>query len=321
MRHTSSVYFYYTHAPQVMSIVPPRGAPPPDAYMFYRLFAQTPLMPFSSSVTLSHSIPLVTVCQLFSGPAMGGTRVAIYGRGFVASATDLLCVFGTPHLVAPLRVLSHTRVECYTPAGHIAGTTAAVTIANSRRPIATGAAFTFDPPMHLLSITPCRGPVEGGSVLSLTGVGFPPDESLVGSVFCKFNSTLVAATFRSEDAIVCVSPKLPTAGYTHVEITVNLHDYTTDGLTFSFEHSRLTALHPSAGPVAGGTSLTVAGVHLAIACLPHGRVNTTDGLLCDVGGQMVAATQLSARSVLCATPPWFGPTHTDGVGTSVRIPP
>ena len=95
------------------------------------------------------------------------------------------------------------------------------------------------------------------------------------------------------------------AGYVAVEVSANMHDFSEDGVLFSFHVSALAALRPQQGPLAGGMLLTIVGFDMShLACLPHGPLTHGDaGLSCafetnvnDAGfttQQVVPATQQS----------------------------
>ena len=87
------------------------------------------------------------------GPVYGGTKVTIFGRGFLGSL-DHLALFGSS--VVPLKVLSATRLEAYTPPSRTMGA-GVVAVSTSNRPRHSGAArvdsvgtvaFAFDAPLQ-----------------------------------------------------------------------------------------------------------------------------------------------------------------------------
>jgi hypothetical protein len=120
-------------------------------------------------------------------------------------------------------------------------------------------------------------------------------------------------------------------GYVTLEVSVNLVDFSSDGILFSYQTTTLTALQPRQGPTAGGTLLTIVGFDMThLACLPQGQLShESAGLSCTfqthVTGtglgrqQEVPATQQTAASLICRTPALVGASSTSEVAAAVRV--
>ena len=79
-----------------------------------------------------------------------------------------------------------------------------------------GVYFKFDPSPMVLSVTPPLGPRNGGSLISMRGIGFLPSPEM----WCVFGGIEVPATAKlmNQDAgaeydieVQCITPSHPTA--------------------------------------------------------------------------------------------------------------
>ena len=123
----------------------------------------------------------------------------------------------------------------------------------------SGAAFAYEAPAELRGADPTEGSVGGG-----TAVTIQTDDADGTRLFaCRFGAIApVAARRVSEDRARCVSPA-GRLGSTRVDVTDNLVDYSTAHVEFTYwPDATVLALEPAAGPVAGGTLVTVTGVGL-----------------------------------------------------------
>ena len=189
--------------------------------------------------------PAVSGLTPTSGPSAGGTLVTITGFGFTgASAVD----FGaTP--ATNLTVVSDTTITATSPAG--AGSVN-VTVTTPGGKSATSPADLFTYGLAVSGIRPSAGPVGGGTLVTITGSGF------TGATSVNFGTTPATnLTVVNDTTITADSP----AGTGTVNVTV-----TTPAGTSSASSADLftyglavTGLSPSAGPVGGGTLVTITG--------------------------------------------------------------
>ena len=181
---------------------------------------------------------------------------------------------------------------------------------------------------------PAGGPVAGGTVVYLEGVGFADFGGGVRPK-CRFAEQVVDATIESSQTARCLSP--PTAA-TSAPVWLTLNGYTDErelvgGLPFRFaEVAYVSELHPLGGPSAGGAIVTVNGAGFIddgeaispcaigdpMLCKLHEQARgmlrddrPRSGLRCVFGARrapdavMVMATRMgeSNEQVLCRTPP------------------
>lgn len=121
--------------------------------------------------------------------------------------------------------------------------------------------FTFYAPPRVVSLSPSSGPLEGGTLVLISGGNLTG-----GSEYrCAFgHSTLPvrAEPYNASDAtLYCRSPAHPNAPrMATVEVSLNAQQYTRDRILFSV-HSpvQVDVLSPATGPSVGATVLTVLG--------------------------------------------------------------
>jgi alpha-tubulin suppressor-like RCC1 family protein len=118
--------------------------------------------------------------------------------------------------------------------------------------------YAFGPPPTVTKVEPKKGPASGGTTVIIRGTSFN------GTSAVKFGST-GAASFNVDSAteITAVSPAEPAGG---VDVTVT-NDWGTSAISladrFTFTPT-VTALSPTTGSKAGGTSVTVTGSSFAL---------------------------------------------------------
>ena len=129
--------------------------------------------------------------------------------------------------------------------------------------------FEYQQLVAIRALEPSRGPIEGGTFVNVTGSGFSARAALLGYVWCRFNSTSVAAAWRSATELHCIAPR-HAAGVVSVELTQNKQQYTSDGVRFEFEVVAAYSVHPSTGPSGGGMVRICIGMDCDQASNPHG---------------------------------------------------
>ena len=253
-------------------------------------------VPTLESVQFSYlPAPLVLSARPQLGPAAGGSVVIVEGSGFVDSSW---CRFGTTGMV-PSRFISSEHVECVTqPHGPAL---VEVSVSPNGQDFQGGlqGGFEFLPAVVLHSITPSVGPVDGGSFVRIYGEHFPESAAELGLLRCRFNGTMVAAVLISARQLTCYAPRMP-PGVIDVSVTTNLVDFV-GGLFFEYQYSRLFVAEPPAGPIDGGTSLTIHGVGLAPGEL-HCRF--WGGVLGAAYRLETLALFLSPSRASCVSPRW-----------------
>jgi len=264
-----------------------------------------------------------------SGPAGGPVAAAaaalISGAAAVASGVDYVgsCVtMASPNGAVPLRVALNGIDG--TPSGEMAGDD------HDSDGISIEVAFTFyeQPQLHTLELT--GGPVAGGSLITIAGIGFDAfgatpyaqawhreggrssSHQLISR--CRFGGREVPILDTTRTRVICTTPPQPVVGVVNLTIALNgaADNGTPTPLPYLYYATAISAVEPPGGPTNGGTAVTVFGAGFAsfppsdAPALPHGR-----RLLCRFGESVVNAT-LSGDDVgnggklLCVSPPTAG---------------
>lgn len=222
--------------------------------------------------------PSVTSVSPSNGPMSGGTVITVNGSDFLAGAT--VDLGGSACTVS---AVTATTITCTTTT-HATGavTVTVMNTDNQTGTLATG--FTFDPAPTLSSISPALGPSSGGTSLTLTGANFVAGAAVsIGGAAC----TVTAETSTS---ITCTTG-VGTAGAQVVTIT-NPDGQADTYSSFTYlDAPTLTSISPVGGPLAGGTSITIAGTNFFT-----GATVTFNGTLCS------GLTVVNSTTITCTTP-------------------
>jgi hypothetical protein len=151
---------------------------------------------------------VVTDVRPARGAQSGGTKVTITGSGFADGA---VVTFGR-NPARRVTVESSTRITAVTPAGRLGDVP--VGVRNPGLPVALlEDAFTYVAAPTITSVKPARGPIDGGTKVTIRGTGFGPD-AVVGIG----NVVIEDAKVVNESTITIVMP--PAAEPIKVDVTV-----------------------------------------------------------------------------------------------------
>lgn len=243
-----------------------------------------------------------------SGSTMGGTPVTLRGFGF-SNVSTLTCGFGELNgelLTSPAVRASVGMAVCSSPPRRSDGQGRAATGASPSIVAVTvslnGVDFTNRGPQYMYyeavevwGLFPAIGSADGGTVVTVVGQNFLPSEGLS----CRFGASAASpAEFISSDALRCLAPPSPNGPVT-VEVTVsnNFVEFSESSATFTYQPPcRPERFSPTAGPVYGGTLVTIEG---------DGFANATSRLACRFGGIVVKGTLNSSTEITCQSPESF----------------
>ncbi len=197
-----------------------------------------------------------------AGPVAGGTEVTITGSGF--ADVDAVTFGGAP--AREFTVVSDTQIDAVTEA-HAAG---AVDVVVSNPALSSDpATFTYyDVPVigdggpGTDGLNPSFGPVAGGTPVTVTGENFVAGQTSVtigGTVIAPANVTVASATELSFTT--------PAHAAGAVDVTVTTPGGTSNAQTFTYydqpvigdPDTGISGLDPDAGPIAGGTAVSITG--------------------------------------------------------------
>src|SRR5208337_3347918 len=179
------------------------------------------------------------------------TTVTITGTGFTGATAVM---FGTT-AASSFTVTSTTQITAVSPAGSAGTVDVTVTTPGGTSATSPVDQFTYDPIPTVTGITPAAGPVAGGTSVTVTGTGF------TGTTAVMFGTTAATSyVVNSATSITAVSPA-GSAGTVDVTVTTpGGTSATSPADEFTYDPVPVvTGITPAAGPVAGGTTVTITG--------------------------------------------------------------
>jgi hypothetical protein len=208
--------------------------------------------PLVAADQYTYIVPVVTGLSPTSGPTAGGTTVTITGTN-LQGATEVTfgSVAGT-HLT----VVSPTTLTVVSPAeaAHVAAVQ--VTTPNGTSGLVVADQFTFIVPV-VTGVSPNTGPTVGGNTVTVTGTGF------TGATGVKFGTVAATnVTVVNDTTVTVTAPAEP-------QRTIDIHVTSPNGTSaatsadqYTFVIPVITAISPTSGPTAGGTTVTITGTNL-----------------------------------------------------------
>jgi hypothetical protein len=216
-------------------VTSPAGVSAPSAADYYSYVAAPTVM----SITPS------------AGPLAGGTSVTISGTGFTGAT---VVYFGT--IAASIfQVESPTQITATSPAEAAATVNVTVVSPGGSSAVSSADRFTYQVAPTVTSINPSRGLAAGGTSVVITGAGF------TGAAAVYFGTSAAASfVINSPTQITATSPAQPVGA---VDVTV-VGPGGVSALSPTDKYTYLTVpavagIAPTAGPLAGGTSVTITG--------------------------------------------------------------
>lgn len=245
----------------------------------------------TSSQTPAPAPALATIAPA-QGSAAGGNVVILTGTNL---DTINEVRFGTTS--ALFRVVSADRVDVVAPAG----TDALQVLVRRGDDLSNGLAYAYVAPVAaaVTTITPTAGPAVGGNTVVLTG------EHLAGSTEVRFGTKTAAFKVDSDTQISATAPP----GTDSADVVVTGPGGTSAPISYAYlVGTSLVAVAPIAGPIAGGTVVTLGGTTFTDAtAVTFGGLPATSFTV-DSDTQITAvapaAAQGGAAQIVVTTPKW-----------------
>jgi parallel beta-helix repeat protein len=239
-------------------------------------------------------VPSVTSISPTSGPVPGGTTVTIVG----ANLANAIVKFGTK--TATIQSDTATQIVVTSPAGVAGAVDVTVVTAGGTSAIVTADQFTYIPAPTVTGISPSSGPVAGGTTVTITGTS-------LANASVKFGTKTATIQSNTATQIVVLSPA-GVAGTVDVTVT-NANGVSVTSTADQFTYvgvPTVTAISPTLGPAAGGTSVTITGANLANATVKFGSVTAT--IQSDSATQIVVLSPVGVAGTVDVTVTTIGGT-------------
>jgi hypothetical protein len=197
-----------------------------------------------------------------TGPGAGGTKLTILGAGFVGVTKVTIGGVAGTNLV----VESDTKLTVDTPEAAGLEQTAALKVVTAGGTATSSTLFDYDPEIFLVG--PSEGPFEGGTSVTVYGVGLSKD------LVFQFGSDTYSAIPVSCGNVIGGGPGCTVVTPAHAPGSVHVVAATPWGGTsatpsgspnanlFTYEPPSISNITPVIGPTSGGSQITITGVSL-----------------------------------------------------------
>jgi hypothetical protein len=267
---TPAISFNAVSSTTISAITPPHAAGLAQVVVTTTFGASTQAIFFDYGGTGGGAGPTVTGVSPNAGPTSGGTSVVITGSGF--SGVTAVTFGAVP---ATSFVVNHAgQITAVSPAQGAGTVNVRVTTGAGTSPIAAANQFTYvTSPPTVTSVSPNSGPTSGGTSVVITGTNF------TGVLGVTFGTTPAASfTVNSPTQITAVSPA-QVAGTVDIRVTNGAGTspiVVADQFTYTAGAPVVTNVSPNAGPVGGGTTVTITGTGFTnVTQVRFGTVNAT----------------------------------------------
>ncbi|XP_041954919.1 plexin-B1 isoform X2 [Alosa sapidissima] len=221
--------------------------------------------------------PVIHLIEPLSGPIEGGTTVTISGSNLGQRAEDIqhsVTLAGVPCNVIPSSYEVSSRIVCETTAsgGERSGQ-ASVEVKDGGVGLSKQR-FHFQDPT-LTDVFPQRGPLAGGTLLTITGQSLRTGNLrdiavLIGGVPCAISSEV------QDDHIECVTGSSNRTGEYSVVVRFNRAERHLQAVPFHYcPDPNVTQAAPSRSFLSGGRTIRVSGHNLDVVQKPRIRVTLT----------------------------------------------
>lgn len=218
----------------------------------------------NDAYTYQGPAPVVSAVSPRVGPIAGGTTILIYGSNF--SPGFNVTVGGVP---ATDLWLDNGVISARTPAGTQGPAEVTVTNVDGTSGTRSPGFYYQGPAPTITSISPTRGPMAGGTVVTISGTNFVAGATVTFDGLTQAGVTVVDAN------TITLTTVAGAQGPANVVVTnADLTRATsTNGYIFEGPAPTVTGISPTSGALAGGTAVTITGTEFVA-----GAVVTFDGV-------------------------------------------
>ena len=184
------------------------------------------------------------------------TPVAVSNIGI--AKTMAISFGGTP--ATNVQIVSPTQMTAVTPA-RSAGTTDVIATSYDDQTVTKSNAYTFTAPPVASSISPTAGFIAGGDTVTMTGSGFAGNLKVkIGDIY----SPSVIIVNGTTLTFTTPSTLRPGTFTVTVEDDYGQTSVLTNAYTYKLQDPNLTTFTPAAGPMGGGTTVTLSGSNFVV---------------------------------------------------------
>ena len=247
---------------------------------------------YTSTAVILTVVPAPTITGIApqAGPVAGGTVVTVSGTN-LAGATVM---FGSNPATGVTVNGAGTSLTATSPTGTVGTVDLTVSTAGGTSMTSPADRFTYVPAPTISASTPPRGPVGGGTVVTVMGTnltGATVDFGAMPATHVTINGTGTALVATSPaEAAGTVDITATTAGGTSATSTADRFSYV--GIP------TITGVLPSAGPLSGGTEVTVTGTNLTGSTVNFGNAASLGGVTVNGAGTSLTATSPSGTGTV-----------------------
>ena len=228
------------------------------------------------------------------GGVEGGSLLLVGGVGFSERSgrlSYLVCRFNSSMVSAVY--VSGVELHCITPE-HAAGMVS-VEVSMNRQQFSTDGVQYEYVELSLYGVSPVSGPVRGGTLVTLSGVGLYGSEST--GLYCMFGEWgVVEASYEGVGMLRCVSPDVQgslSQGLVSVQVLNDDVLYMSSVAYWYEVEVVVSSIWPVSGLMSGGTLVAVYGSNL---------MSVGASVYCKFGGVSSLARVASGEMLHCSSP-------------------
>jgi hypothetical protein len=238
--------------------------------------------------------PAILKVHPYGGPTNGGTDFGIFGIG-LTGATSVM-VGG--RAATQVWVLSDGQVNARTPSGNPGPVSVSISTPNGTASIANG--FTYFSPPTVSSISTVVGPAGGGTSVTILGTRFLGVQEVL---VC--NKAAPTFTVVNDSTITFLTPVMTPNASGGIRVWSPGGYSSNCGSApqfYSFGEPVATSISPSAGPLAGGTPITITGSNLTFPFNGSGSPTFDSYITVSIGGTPVPTQIVQPTAIRVTTP-------------------
>jgi hypothetical protein len=245
------------------------------------------------------AVPTVSTVSPAAGPLNGGTTVTITGTGFTnATGVDFGLVAANNFTVGS----DGQSITATSPSESLGTVDVRVITAGGTSPIVSSDQFTYTNAPAVTSISPTSGPLAGGTTVTINGTDFTEASAVdfgtvAASSFSIVSATQISATSPAGSAAGVVDVTVTGPGGTSTTSIVDQYTYTST----TASAPAVTAVSPTAGPLAGGTTVTIAGTGFTDATAVDFGSVAASGYTVNSDGQITATSPAGSAGTVDVT--------------------